>query len=116
MRNNRDLGVISLLKTICMFLVVLGHACAIYRGKWVVFTPDNQCHYIGFINFWLSTFHVQTFTFASGYLFYFLRYEKNKYRNLQKDIFKRSRRLLVPYAIWSIYAIIFDCIFMNIVN
>lgn len=52
---------------------------------------------------WLGTFHVQTFTMASGYLFYYLWIEKRKYINIKDSIYNKFKRLIYPY--------IFTCIF-----
>ena len=111
MNRENELQVISFLKVMCMLLVVFGHACAVYTGSWCGFTPLTNAAVLGFINKWFSTFHVQAFTFASGYIFYYLRYEKGKYRNTKKDIIKRSKRLLLPYCVFALWAIVFDVIY-----
>ena len=53
-------------------------------------------------------FHIQFFTFASGYLFYMLRYEKGRYRTPKTDLGNRFKRLMIPFfcvsAIWAIPA------------
>ena len=52
---------------------------------------------------WLNLFHIETFTFASGYLFYMLRYEKGRYRTPKKDIQRRFCRLMVPFFAVSVF-------------
>ena len=60
-------------------------------------TPLNDNRILALLSNWVGTFHTQTFTFASGYLFYMLRYEKGRYRNPGKDITRRVKQLCIPY-------------------
>lgn len=60
-----------------------------------------------YFNEFFVKFHTQAFTFLSGYLFYFLKYEKNKYNTPKKDIIHRAKRLLLPYAVMLIWVIPF---------
>lgn len=59
----------------------------------------------------LLKFHTPAFTFLSGYLFYYLRYEKGKYRNRKKDIANRAKRLLLPYAVMLLWVTPFHFLF-----
>lgn len=59
----------------------------------------------------LLKFHTPAFTFLSGYLFYYLRYEKGKYRTPKKDVANRARRLLLPYAVLLFWVIPFHIVF-----
>lgn len=54
------------------------------------------------ISTWLMTLHTYAFVFASGYLFYMLRYEYGKYRSTKKDILHRASQLLLPYFVVSL--------------
>lgn len=98
---------IALIKTLMMIAVVLGHSLVFFGGTW--FTVIEPSHIEGWmkgIASWMNTFHIQAFTMASGFLFYYLKKEKKRYNNPKKDIKKRATRLLVPYifacALWAI--------------
>lgn len=92
------LEVIDLIKMVMMLLVVLYHSCCFFSGNWFAgATPIYKSTYIVNLAQYLNMFHVQTFTMASGFLFYCLKKNVGKYNNIKKDIKKRAKRLLVPY-------------------
>lgn len=92
------------LKTVMMISVVLFHACVFYTGNWfTIIQPTKDAGYLALLSDFLNTFQTQAFTMASGYLFFYLRCEKGKYRNTKKDIRKRFMRLIVPYIIISLF-------------
>lgn len=99
--KNEDLEkleVIDLIKMIMMLLVVLYHSCCFFSGNWFAgATPIYKSTYIVNVAQYLNMFHVQTFTMASGFLFYCLKKNMGKYNNIKKDVPKRAKRLLVPY-------------------
>lgn len=96
------------IKCLMMLTVVLYHSCMFFSGNWFdAVTPTYRVSYIATFAGWLNTFHVATFTMASGYLFYYLKSEKGRYAtDVRLDLIKRAKRLLVPYfsacAIWVI--------------
>ena len=95
---------ISYLKTIMMLSVVLFHSCVFYSGNWfTIEQPVGDVHYIAVFADFLNTFQTQAFTMASGYLFFYLRSERGKYRIPNKDIAKRFFRLIVPYIIICVF-------------
>lgn len=97
-RKEKELQTVTFVKVIMMLLVVLGHVTAVYTGAgWGGITPLNDNRILALLSNWVGTFHTQTFTFASGYLFYMLRYEKGGYRNPGKDITRRVKQLCIPY-------------------
>lgn len=55
---------------------------------------------------WLNSFHIYGFVFVSGYLFEYLKEEKNRYQQFLPFIINKSKRLLIPYVfiafIWII--------------
>lgn len=92
-----NVGTITNVKTIMMILVVFYHSCLFFSGDWfTAITPVYEAPYIVCLAKWLNTFHVPAFVAASGYLFYYLRYDCNRYRNFQTDVIKRSKKLLLP--------------------
>ena len=81
-----------------MLAVVLYHSCMFFSGNWFDGAqPVYQAPYLYIVARWLNTFHVQTFTMASGFLFYYLCKEKGRYKNFKNDVLKRAKRLLLPY-------------------
>lgn len=94
----RRLETIDNVKVLMMLAVVLYHSCMFFTGSWFDGAkPVYEARYLSIFAQWLNTFHVQTFTMASGFLFYCLRIEKEKYIHFRKDILKRGKRLLLPY-------------------
>ena len=92
----KELKEISILKTIMMLLVVLYHSCLFFNGNWITtIKPVYEANYLPIFTFWLNTFHIQTFTFASGFLFFYLK-GIGKYKDIKKDIINRAKRLLLP--------------------
>ena len=109
-------------KTILMILVVLYHSVIFWRGGWINEEPIIQAKSLAILAEWLNSFHIYGFVLVSGYLFYFLRYEKESY-SLAKYFFNRKiKRLLVPYVfaavIWviPISNIFFDYDMITIFN
>lgn len=107
-----QLKTISLVKVVCMFLVVFGHSCAIYSGNdWGGMKGIHESSFFSYFLLWLGSFHTQAFTFSSGFLFAYNRYKKNKYHNIKEDIINRSFRLLIPFFffcyLWGIPSAIF---------
>lgn len=111
--KSKEVDSVAVSKTLCMLLVVLGHAASIYANYgWGNMYPSIQSDFLAKLVSCLSTFHTQTFTFASGYLFYLLRYEKDRYRMPKVDFSKRITRLAIPYIILSaVWAIPFGIFF-----
>lgn len=106
MENDRKIN-IAFIKTIMMISIVICHALSFYTENWfTVVSPKYNAHYLGKIAEWFGTFHVQTFTFASGYLFYYLKIERGKYKDTKKDLVKRAKRLIIPYIFTSILWVI----------
>lgn len=114
MNTEENLSNIDSIKTVSMLLVVFYHSCMFFTGTWfTAATPVYDINNISVLTSWLNTFHVQTFTAMSGYLFYYLRYNKYKYRSPLKDIKKRALRLFLPFlstaVVWGIpFRIIFS--------
>lgn len=98
---------ISFIKTIMMIIIVLCHSCSFYTNQWFsILSPVYSAKYLGEIASFLGTFHVHTFVMTSGFIFYYLKFEKNKYNNYKNDIKKRAQRLLIPYFFTCILWII----------
>jgi len=106
-KNTEKLEYISALKNCTMILVVLYHCLLVFTNNW--FTPVNkevQINWCSKLAEIINLFIMPVFIFCSGYLFYYLRYKKGKYRTPSKDIKKRFNRLIVPYIFTSILWVI----------
>lgn len=71
----------------------------------------NPSPFLAYICHFLLKFHTPAFTFLSGYLFYYLRYEKGKYRTPKQDILRRGKRLLIPYGLLLFWVVPFHFLF-----
>lgn len=105
MDKDGELRQVNTLKTVMMFFVVLYHSllASCQNGWGGINYPLHGSTFVQYIAAWLNMFHTQTFAFASGYLFYMLRYELGRYRTPQMDIKKRFKRLMVPFIVVSIF-------------
>ena len=98
------LNAISVMKSIMLMLVVVGHSCIVYKCEnWGGVVPDAPCVPLSVLVSWLATFHTWFFVFASGFLFGYGRYSSCKYRNFKLDFCKRFRRLVVPYCFFAMF-------------
>lgn len=107
--KDNELERIDLYKVILMVIIVFYHCACMWSKGWApveMIGSDGFTFVINYITSWLNTFHIYGFVFASGYLFYYLRYELGKYRNRKSDIKNRAKRLLVPYVAVSIIWVI----------
>ena len=95
-------------KTVLMILVVLYHSILFWgSGSWL----DNQpvifkSKALSILSVWLNTFHIYGFTLVSGYIFQYLKYEKDKYQKFFLFIVNKAKRLLVPYVFVAIIWVI----------
>ena len=67
-----ELNKIDSIKILMMLAVVLCHTLAPFTGgDWGGIHTQRTNPFFGAVSNWFGTFHVQTFTFCSGYLFYY---------------------------------------------
>ena len=99
MVNENDLKHIDFIKVAMMITVVLYHSCMFFTDGWFSYVePAQKAPFIAIGARYLNTFHVRTFTMASGYLFYALMKDAGKYKNgAIIDFKRRAKRLLLPY-------------------
>ena len=82
-----------------MLLVVLYHSILFYSGfDWFVGKPVYVVDSLKWLSGWLNSFHIYAFTLVSGYLYFYLRYEKGKYQQLKGFLINKVKRLIVPYV------------------
>lgn len=70
------------------------------------YQPAEEAQIIGYIAEWFNSFHIYGFTLISGYIFYFIKYEKGGYQKYLPFLGNKAKRLLVPYvfiaAVWVV--------------
>ena len=96
-----------------MIVIVLYHSFLFFGGSWfTAVEPAQNADYLYYIAKWMNTFHIQTFTMVSGFLFYYLGVRK---RNSHvHNILKRAKRLLVPYFFTCIFWVVpITCYFFH---
>lgn len=79
--RNDELKYCTPIKAILMLFVVFYHSMAMYGdGGWGPFQPAAEVHALAPIVAWLNSFHIYAFTLISGYIFYYIKYEKGGYQ------------------------------------
>lgn len=102
-----ELKTCNIIKVFMMLSVIITHCCAIWsRDGWFTISPSYQSTELGLLSAWLGSFHTYVFTFVSGYLFYYLKYEKKRYVIFWNDVERRAARLLIPYVFVALIWII----------
>ena len=90
-------------KTCMMLAVIFYHSMLVYAGiGWFGILPVPSDAIIGGVALWLNTIHIWVFTFASGYLYQYLRFECERYSKWRDLLRKKCKRLLLPYGIVSV--------------
>ena len=63
---------------------------------------------------WLNSFHIYAFTLVSGYLYFYLRYEKGKYQEPKGFLENKIKRPIVPYIfVCIIWVVPVTCLFFD---
>ena len=105
--NDTALSNCYFLKSILMLIIVFYHSILFWKGNWFTpITPTEEPTLLKYTAIFLSTFHVHTFTFVSGYIYYYIRYEKESYNDRLAFVLNKTKRLLVPYIFVSIIWVI----------
>ena len=93
-------------KTILMLIVVLGHCFDFWTGSWFTANPVYHAPILGVIADYCNSFHIFAFALISGYIFSYIKWEKNGYKDFGRFIIKKFKRLIVPYYFAAIIWII----------
>lgn len=104
---------ITLLRTIAILLVVIGHITFVFTGSWVFKMPENPSIVIILCKL-IYTFHMPVFISISGYLFYYTIIEKNSNILLKEYIIKNT--FVCILALMSIFYYLSDRIFIYIIG
>ncbi|MBE6650785.1 MAG: acyltransferase [Ruminococcaceae bacterium] len=93
-----ELSNCNFVKTVLMLVVVLYHSILYWSGDWFIGEPVYAASGLATLAKWMNSFHIYAFALVSGYLFYYLKYEKCKYDKFLPFVFNKVKRLLIPYA------------------
>jgi len=114
-KSDRQLENCNFIKTALMLLVVFGHAISLYsKNGWFNQAPATPSLFLTYLSDWIGSFHIYAFVLVSGYIYAYLRFEKNKYDTLLPFIKNKAKRLLVPYLFASAcWVVPWQCVFLK---
>lgn len=96
----------NFVKTTLMLLVVIYHCILYWSGTWFVGEPVYDSQVLCGLSKWFNSFHIYAFTLVSGYLFFYMKYERGKYSRFLTFLVNKIKRLIIPYVfvlvIWVI--------------
>ena len=100
LKRSEELNNCTPIKAILMLIIVLYHSMIIYAdgGVWGPCTRADEAPFIGYIAEWMNTWHIYAFVLISGYIFYYIKYEKGGYQKYLPFLKNKTLRLLVPYV------------------
>jgi peptidoglycan/LPS O-acetylase OafA/YrhL len=96
--ENQQLKDVVILRAFAIIAVVVFHSYWIYSDV----DSDMYARLYGHFFMDFFSFRMPLFVFVSGYLFAHLYWNKGKYKKLVPFIKNKSKRLLLPYSIFSI--------------
>lgn len=94
----KELRNCTFVKTILMLLVVFYHSILFWSGDWFTKDPAFESAVLSVLAKWMNSFHIYGFALVSGYIFYYLKYEKGRYQAFGPFVLNKAKRLLVPYV------------------
>lgn len=98
---------LSFIKIFLMLCVVSGHAVNFWNRRWFTpFDPAYDSAVLVYFSDFLNSFHTYAFTLVSGYLFYYLKIEQDRYKRLSLFVKAKAKRLLIPYIFVSLLWVI----------
>lgn len=118
--KDKELNNCTFVKMVLMILVVAGHCTELWTGSWYGITPVFTNKLFGAFTLWLNNIHTYCFVLVSGYLFYYVKYERGGYQRYLPFIKNKIDRLMVPYIfvgfIWvmPVAAILYEYSFCDI--
>ena len=103
--SKRELDNCLFVKTILMIVIVLDHSILFWTGggNWLepAMTPEIFSGLFTYMVSFFDSFQNYTFVLISGYLFYFVKYEKGGYSSFKTFLQSKIRRLLIPHMFVS---------------
>ncbi len=100
--KNARLIDIDTMKVLLTLLVVIGHVFTNYAPYGLVkpyYSNDIFVHIVTYI----YSFHMPAFVAVSGAIYYYVRFELNKYNNRGEYLKNKVKRLLLPYCFFSVF-------------
>lgn len=104
--RQEELSNCGFVKTVLMLVIVFYHCTVFWTGSWISIKPAISSVALSYLAKWMNSFHIYGFALVSGYLFFYLRYERGKYSRYLPFLGNKAKRLLVPYVfvslVWAI--------------
>ena len=100
--SHKTLNNLQLIRVVLAILIVLYHSILFLNGHYFSVVHVEKQVVPSYIADWLNSFHIYSFVFVSGYLFFYLKNEKKTYNSYRRFIINKIKRLLVPYFVVSI--------------
>lgn len=105
--KEKELKNCDFLRTVLVIAVVLYHSVLFANSSdRVRATTDIESNVLFWIFDFIDSFHTRVLTIIAGYVFYYLKIEKNRYKDFLPFFKNKVKRLLVPYLfimiIWVI--------------
>ena len=116
MNKEKELRNCNFVKTVLMIIVAFYHSALFFgEGQWFTGSPIHMSVPLSVLCEWMNSFHIHAFTLVSGYLFYFLKYEKGKYKRFCSFVVNKGKRLLIPFAVAAtIWVVPIQCLFFDL--
>ncbi len=119
---DKKLKNVDFIKTILMVVIVFYHSIIFLSGNWFNIVEVETSKLGSYLVYWMNSFHIYAFTLVSGYIFYYIKYEKKRYKSFSVFLNNKFKRLIVPYVfvliVWiiPIYIFFYGWNFSNIVK
>lgn len=112
--KQNELSNCNFVKTVLMLLVILYHSILFWGGDWFTEDPAIVSPLLAGFAKYLNSFHIYAFTLVSGYIFYYIKYEKGQYQQFSAFIKTKAKRLLIPYVlIATVWVVPIQCLFFD---
>ena len=106
----KTLNHMNLLRVFGISIVVLRHTFAPFTNSWKISEFYDYNIIADFIGRYISTLSMPLFVFISGYIYSYLRNSLKKYGTYKIVVYKKAKRLLVPYLF---FALIYNYFFLE---
>lgn len=105
-KEKNKLNEIVLIRVFTILSVVLGHSMIVYSSLWTAYDMRVPSPFFNNLKDVINIYQMPLFIFVSGYLFYFLRIEKEKYAKFSDFFVGKAKRLLIPFAVVGVFYMI----------
>ena len=85
-----------------MLIIVFYHSILFWRGNWFTAMHTEPVPILSLVADWLNNFHIYGFTLISGYIFYYVKNERNGYEQFLSFATTKIKRLIIPYIFISV--------------